>query len=696
MSYTDLGGEGPIETPPRGTYFNSFAFEWQQPVRASPSKKLIVKKRQLPPVSMAPPPPPPTETDDGPVSSAATAARDNPPTVPAVVAVPVTGTQRAARGSGAEAAAAAKVVTLDGGAFPGVRTHIVAAGGEPKGDAPVADKRGSKKEARRSLSMRVKTQLAKGRLAKEKALADADVTSSASAAPAGEPAAAPAPHPALRRSSESSMDLRDLVTTKTQTEAAERFKTRMAQIYETGDLSAVRQVFDGMGGAVASESGAMHDDWDDAPEPPDMEPDVCDSETRTSRAALDLCSRSPKVFSQLLDTKAERLRMVRELNAAERHEKRVLQFGEDDASPKAEPPPAALQGRKPSLVQQQQHHQPQQRKRSESVSVPMLADAAVFSASSGALATVTALSPKASRAEGARSPRASTLISPRAKLDSEEVRRTLHFANSHPEAFTESHTMLTREWVAGSNRVPEYKQPSWALVDVKDGEFFFETGRHPPCETVADFGEVLRLEDPAYYRFWARDFYLNARHCYFLCTASADAPAEPKEPTSKPSKPSMFARTVRNPSQAEVVAVASSSSSSLATLTPADTVLVLVRLGDEEKGENSYVISYHKRGVARVQCPHSTAKSIEWFLRKSSPLFKTPMSIFGVRSIVNSRLDRHVLGWERGVVQVRPRRCCACVCVASHNKKSLFPARFQVWRCVLPQRANGGGRHLFE
>jgi hypothetical protein len=136
---------------------------------------------------------------------------------------------------------------------------------------------------------------------------------------------------------------------------------------------------------------------------------------------------------------------------------------------------------------------------------------------------------------------------------------------------------------------------------------------------------TYKLEDVDCYRFWMKDFFLNARHQYFLC--------QPEEGGAGGGEKK------RGFKQKE------KSESGVAK----DTVLIVVRLGDEDRGDPSHIITYHKHGTARVQCLYSSTKQLEWFLRKS-PYIKN-LTLQGVRPYLNGPLDRHMLQWERGSVQ---------------------------------------------
>ena len=176
--------------------------------------------------------------------------------------------------------------------------------------------------------------------------------------------------------------------------------------------------------------------------------------------------------------------------------------------------------------------------------------------------------------------------------------------------------------------------PSWALVELRDGEFHIEVGKNAPCATEDFAMDKYRLEDVDCYRFWMKDYFLNSRHAYFLCEPEEGAEAK-RAAEGKKKGGSKFGKQKEKDKEVPK--------------SVKETVLIVVRLGDEERGEPSYVMAYHRHGTARVQCSQSSTKQLEWFLRKS-PFIKN-LSLQGVRPYLNGPLDRHMLQWERGSVQ---------------------------------------------
>lgn len=377
--------------------------------------------------------------------------------------------------------------------------------------------------------------------------------------------------------------------------------------------------------------------------------DIVERETQTSRAALDLYTTSPKVFYQSSDSPSDRRRIMRELEAVERRSARKLVFDEEPAggvrtspSPSSPVIPGGLSLRYSSMSS------PQKRKQ--------MMDALNFEG----------------RSDLTRDP----VIEP----DSEETRRVLHYTMSHEQQWQDAYTMDGRQWHPSCKKVwgfsiflfvlfffkshhyapphspqpPEYKHSSFALVDLAQGSWMVEAGTNAPSLSPCADPAVLdvrpyQLEDVAVYRFWLKEFYLTSHHRFLLCQP------EEAELETRPGRSSSLLGLLGK-SQDRVPALTDSAASKELERVAANSLLLCVRVGDEKKGDPSHVMAYHRKGLSYVQTVHASEKHLETFLRaapltKMIGLDKPTLSIQGLRLHVTSPMDRHVLNWEKSVVQ---------------------------------------------
>jgi hypothetical protein len=254
-------------------------------------------------------------------------------------------------------------------------------------------------------------------------------------------------------------------------------QNQMSRIYEHDNLANVRQVFDGLAGSEAADEA---DQKAFATKQTEDEEEIVDefaTEMATSRAALDLCSASPKMYLVAPDSPAERLRVVREMETADRQAMgRRLWFDEERSDSTSNSNNKSNTNNSnnntgsnnnsnsintanrtvavPSALRTSQQAAPKMtRVRSDSLSSPTLAHR-----SRSEIATAKVL--EETSIEDAKEvgfwEALKEETSKKKPIESEEVRRVMYFGQCIGSEWAESHGLKQRCWAEGSMAIPVY------------------------------------------------------------------------------------------------------------------------------------------------------------------------------------------------------------------------------------------------